>query len=166
MKIKDLGAVVEGIIESMSFAAGHKDKEKGYWTSDTDSGSRYGDDFYKNSDKYMYGDEEPPENPDYDPDLDLNLSNSNMREVFDELGFGDPDSNVPIDEFIAFTTQWLKRHIGKRSAEEPTTVDKSGGGATMIGGGKREGYFNEVIMMMNQIARTGKERGATHVWAA
>ncbi|SVC54358.1 uncharacterized protein METZ01_LOCUS307212, partial [marine metagenome] len=26
----------------MSFAAGHKDKEKGYWTSDTDSGSRYG----------------------------------------------------------------------------------------------------------------------------
>jgi len=53
MKIKELGAVVEGIIESMSFAAGHKDKEKGYWTSDTDSGSRYGDDFYKNSDKYM-----------------------------------------------------------------------------------------------------------------
>jgi hypothetical protein len=36
----------------------------------------------------------------------------------------------------------------------------------LIGGGKREGYFNEVIMMMNQIARTGKERGATHVWAA
>jgi hypothetical protein len=45
MKIKDLGAVVEGIIESMSFAAGHKDKEKGYWTSDTDSGSHHHNDF-------------------------------------------------------------------------------------------------------------------------
>ena len=164
MKIKDLGAVVEGIIESMSFSAGHKDKEKGYWTSDTDPGSRYGDEFYKTDWPY---DKEPPDNPDYDPELDLNLANANMRQVFDELGYGDDveGMNIPIDEFIGRSTQWLRKAINKRSPEEPTTVDKSGGGATMISGGKREGYFNEVIMLMNKIARTGKQRGATHVWA-
>ena len=160
MKIKELG-----LAESMSFAAGHKDKEKGYWTSDTDPGNIYGDEFYKNSDKYMHSDEEPPANPDYDEDLDLNLSNHNMRQVFDEPGYGNPDDSISIDEFIGKTTQWLKQHIGKRSKEEPTTVDKSGGGATMISGGLPEGYFNRVIMRMNSIARTGKERGATHVWA-
>ena len=38
MKIRDLD---EAFKESMSFSAGHKDKEKGYWTSDTDPGSPY-----------------------------------------------------------------------------------------------------------------------------
>ena len=162
MRIKDLD---ESIIESMSFSAGHKDKEKGYWVSDTDSGSPYGDEFYKTDWPY---DKEPPENPDYKPDLDLTLANANMRQVFDELGYGtdlEDMPNIPIDEFIGRSTQWLKKAIGKPSPEEPTTVDKSGGGATMISGGKREGYFNDVIKVMNKIARIGKENGATHVWA-
>ena len=59
----------------------------------------------------------------------------------------------------------IKKAINKPSPEEPTTVDRSGGGATMISGGKPEGYFNEVIMRMNKIARIGKQHGATHVWA-
>jgi hypothetical protein len=161
----------ELIIESMSFSAGHQEKRPDgiYWVGDTDSGDRYGSDFYKNSDKYMYGDEEAPENPDYKPELDLNLANANMREVFATLGYPtdlEEQKPFPIDEFIGRTTQWLQKNIGKRSAEEPTTVDKSGGGATMISGGKPEGYFNEVIMRMNKIARIGKDKGATHVWAA
>jgi hypothetical protein len=156
------------IVESMGFSAGHKD-EKGIWTSDTNSGDRYGPDFYKNSAKYMYGDEEAPENPDYKPELDLSLANSNMRQVMDELGYttdleGAPP--FPIDEFIAKTTQWLQKAIDKPSPEEPTYVDKSGGGATMISGGKPEGYYNRVIQRMSQIARTGKQDGATHVWTA
>ncbi len=36
---------------------------------------------------------------------------------------------------------------------------------TMTSGGKREGYFNDVIMRMNKIARDGKRMGATHVGA-
>ncbi|MAV94214.1 MAG: hypothetical protein CMA31_00830 [Euryarchaeota archaeon] len=158
MRIKDLDA---SLVEGMDFSAGHKDKEKGYWTSDTDSGSPYGDEFYKTDWPY---DKEPPENPEYKPDLDMHLSNSNMRQVMDELGY-DTEGNIPVDEFIGRSTQWLKKAIGKPSAEEPTTVDKSGGGATMISGGKREGYFNDAIMRMNKIARIGKENGATHVWA-
>ena len=161
MRIRE---VAKAIKEGVDFNAGHLNKEKGYWTSDTDPGSRYGDEFYKTDWPY---DKEPPDNPDYDPELDLNLANANMRQVFDELGYGDDveGMNIPIDEFIGRSTQWLRKAINKRSPEEPTTVDKSGGGATMISGGKREGYFNEVIMLMNKIARTGKQRGATHVWA-
>lgn len=156
----------ELIIESMSFSAGHKDQEKGYWTSDTDSGDRYEPDFYKNDWPY---DKDPKPGKDYNPELDLNLANTNMRQVFDELGYStDIEESPPIDinEFIGRTTQWLKKAIDKPSPEEPTTVDRSGGGATMISGGKPEGYFNEVIMRMNKIARIGKERGATHVWAS
>jgi hypothetical protein len=36
----------------------------------------------------------------------------------------------------------------------------------MIGGGKPEGYYNRIIKRMNEIARIGKENGATHVWAS
>jgi len=151
--------------ESMEFSAGHKDKKDGYWSSDTDPGSRYGADFYKNIDKYTDSNTEPPLNPKFDPDLNLTLANANMYEVMSELGY-DPDIEAPIDEFIGKTTHWLKQHIGKLSAEEPSTTEKGSQGATMISGGKREGYFNEIIMAMNKIARIGKQRGATHVWGA
>ena len=68
-----------------------------------------------------------------------------------------------IDEFIARTTQWLQKNIGKRSKEEPSRVDKQPGGMTMISGGKPEGYYNRIIKRMNEIARDGKKMGATHV---
>ncbi len=156
----------ELIIESMSFSAGHKDQEKGHWTSDTDSGDRYAPEVYRND--YPM-DKDPTPNPSYKPELDLNLANTNMRQVFDELGYStDIEESPPIDinEFIGRTTQWLQKAIDKPSPEEPVTVDKNPGGPTMYSGGKREGYFNEVIIAMNKIARIGKERGATHVWAA
>jgi len=74
--------------------------------------------------------------------------------------------NIPIDEFIARTTQWLQKAIGKPSPEQEPEVDATPGGATMIRGGMPEGYFNQVIKQMNHIARVGKENGATHVWAS
>jgi hypothetical protein len=150
--------------ESMEFSAGHKDKKDGYWSSDTDPGSRFAPEFYT-SDKYDDGSIPPPLNPNFDPDLNLTLANANMYEVMSELGY-DTEDNIPIDEFIGKTTHWLKQHIGKLSAEEPSTVEKGSQGATLISGGKEEGYFNDVIMRMNKIARIGKKRGATHVWSA
>jgi len=161
MRFREL---VQAIQESMSFTAGAKGKD-GYWRASVDSGDRYHPDVYKAD--YPY-DADPKPNPDYKPELDLNLANANMRQVFDELGYStDIEDSPPIDinEFIGRTTQWLKKAINKPSPEEPTTVDRSGGGATMISGGKPEGYFNEVIMRMNKIARIGKQHGATHVWA-
>ena len=154
--------------ESMSFSAGAKGKD-GYWRSSVESGDPYTDEFYKNTDKYMYGDEEAPANPDYKPDLDLTLSNSNMREVMAKLGYPtdlEERGPFPIDEFIAKTTQWLQKAIGKPSPGQEPQVQKTQHGATMISGGKPQGYFNRAIKQMNYIAREGKREGATHVWAS
>lgn len=156
------------LLESMSFSAGIKDPKTGYWNSVVDSGDPYTDEFYKNTDKYM-GDEEPPANPDYKPELDLTLSNASMRQVFQTLGYPtdlEDRSPFPIDEFIARTTQWLQKAIGKPSPEEKPEIVKQRYGATMISGGKPEGYFNKAIKDMNHIARVGKSNGATHIWAA
>jgi len=157
------------LLESMSFSAGHKDPKSNYWVSDTDSGDPYTDEFYKNTDKYMYSDDEPPANPDYKEELDLTLSNASMRDVMNTLGYTTDLENsapFPIDEFIARTTQWLQKNIGKLSPEIKPEIAKRPHGATMIGGGKPEGYYNRIIKRMNEIARTGKENGATHVWAS
>ena len=57
-------------------------------------------------------------------------------------------SPVPAKEFIARTTQWLQKNIGKRSPEEPATRD-----GNMISGGKPEGYMNQMVKAHNEIAR-------------
>ena len=84
------------------------------------------------------------------------MSNASMRQFLDALGYN-PDfedqSPVPAKEFIARTTQWLQKNIGKRSPEEPTTIDQNPGGATMIGGGKPEGYMNQMVKAHNELAR-------------
>jgi hypothetical protein len=84
------------------------------------------------------------------------MSNASMRQFLDALGY-DSDfedmSPVPAKEFIARTTQWLQKNIGKPSPEEPTTIDQNPGGATMIGGGKPEGYMNQMVKAHNEIAR-------------
>jgi hypothetical protein len=74
-----------------------------------------------------------------------------MRTFLDTLGY-DSDfeemSPVPAKEFIARTTQWLQKNIGKPSAEEPTTQD-----GNMISVGKPQGYMNELVMAHNEVAR-------------
>ena len=157
------------LLESMSFSAGVKDPKNGYWKSVVDSGDVYTADFYKDPDKYMGDDEEAVRNPNYKPELDLTLSNASMRQVFQTLGYPtdlEDRSPFPIDEFIARTTQWLQKAIGKPSPEEKPEIVKQRYGATMISGGKPEGYFNRVIKDMNYISRAGKAKGATHIWAA
>ena len=91
-----------------------------------------------------------------------------MREVLDTLGMDSDFENagpVPIDQFINLSTQWLQKHVGKTSAEEPDTVTQEPGSARMIDGGKPEGYFNQAIMHLNQTARRIKEKYTqlTHV---
>ena len=141
----------------MSFHAYKKDPEKGYFRMVTGDQERYKDEVYKTD---FAGDPKDYINPNYDPDHDLNLSNANAYEVFDVLGYDVYDGSVPIDEFIARATQWLQKNIGKPSQEQPATQD-----GNIISGGKREGYYNDVIMRMNKIARDGKRMGATHVGA-
>ena len=89
------------------------------------------------------------------------LSNASMRQFLTLLGYPadfEEMSAVPIDEFIGVSTQWLKKNIGKPSQEIPTTVDRSGGGATMIGGGKPEGWDNRQVQHHNELARKIKSK--------
>ena len=84
------------------------------------------------------------------------MSNASMRQFLDALGYNadfEDQSPVPAKEFIARTTQWLQKNIGKRSPEEPTTIDQNPGGATMIGGGKPEGHMNQMVKAHNELAR-------------
>ena len=130
---------------------------------------------------------EPPQNPEYRPDLDLNLSNANMAYILgDVLGYPRDDGfHIPIDHFLGKAQIWLQKNLGQTAAavpsyEHPRKFDRqvtndpetgvstiSGGpqGARVIDVGRREGYDNETIMRMVKIASLGKERGATHVSA-
>jgi len=89
------------------------------------------------------------------------LSNASMREFLTGLGYSGDFENmsaVPVDEFIGVSTQWLKKNIGKRSPEEPTTIDKNPDGPTMISGGKPEGYMNQQVKLHNELARKIKSK--------
>ena len=124
------------------------------------------------TDYYIYPDgwswdrtDEPPLNPDYRGDLDLHLSNRNMRDVMRALGYELPEGGgvLPIDEVIGRATQWLKRNIDKSSIGTRTITTKCAGGAEFVDVGRRRGYLNERIHNIATIAREGKERGATHI---
>lgn len=96
------------------------------------------------------------------------FSNASLREVLSELGLDTDFENagpMPIEQFINISTQWLRSNIGKTSAEEPDTISQEPGSATMIGGAKPAGYFNQAIMHLNQTARKIKEKypQLTHV---
>ncbi len=156
------------VAEGMGFhvAKSEKRDDGTYWNPVLDSGDRYEPDAYKRD---WPANKMPKDNPDHKPEWDIHLSNHNAREVMGTLGYPtdlEDQSPFPVDEFIGRTTQWLQKSIGKPSPAEPTTVDRSGGGATMYSGGKDEGYFNRVIKGLNKMARDGKAAGGTHVYFA
>ena len=158
MRLKEFNSITEG----MSFHAYKKNPGQKYFSMVTGDEDKYDDKVY---DRGFDGDAKDFVNPKYNPEHDLHLSNANAYAVFDVLGYDVYDGSVPIDEFIARATQWLQKNIGKPSAAQDAEVEKTPGGMTAITGGKREGYFNDVIMRMNKIARDGKAMGATHVGA-
>lgn len=150
--------------EGMSFHAYKKDPKKGYWMMVTGDESQFQDVVYTNDFDRSGKDPFDYQNPKYKEEHDLHLSNMSAYDVFDTIGY-DAEDTIPIDEFIAKTTQWLQKNIGKPSREEPSQVDKTPDGPTIYSGGKSEGYYNRIIKQMNQIARDGKAMGATHVGA-
>ena len=96
------------------------------------------------------------------------LSNHSVRQILGALGL-DTDFEyagpIEIDKFINISTEWLKNNINKPSAEVPTTVDRSRGGATMYSGGRDEGWINRMVMTFNKEARRIKQAhpDLTHV---
>ena len=96
------------------------------------------------------------------------LSNHSVREILGALGLDtsfEDAGPIEIDKFINISTEWLKKNIDKPSTQVPTTVDKSGGGATMISGGRPEGWINQIVMTFNKEGRRIKQEypDLTHV---
>ena len=96
------------------------------------------------------------------------LSNHSVREILGALGLDtsfEDAGPIEIDKFINISTGWLKKNLDKPSAEVPTTVDRSGGGATMYSGGRDEGWINRMVMTFNKEARRIKQAhpDLTHV---
>jgi hypothetical protein len=141
--VKNAMKINEVIQEGATMNAYYRDEKKGYWSF---------------SDGYR--DDESVKGPYF--------SNASMREILSTLGMNpdfEEDSPMPIDQFINLTTQWLKKNVGKQSEPEEPEVTKEPGSATMISGGRPEGYFNQAIMALNQTARKIREKypELTHV---
>ena len=102
-------------------------------------------------------------NPDYRPDLELNLSNANfvylMRDVLCFEGNAYGGFEVDINVFITVAQKWLRNNLGKPSKEVPEVEEIGPCGATLVQCGIREGYENEKIHRMVIIAQQGKEHG-------
>jgi hypothetical protein len=162
--------ISEVLNESMGFDAvsleQNPDFPKGVWGSVFPPESLEPYDYKRMHDMDYDG---PPKNPEYNPELDMSLSNSNMSMILrDVLGFNGDSSDgfhIPIDQFINISTKWLQGKIGKQSQEVDSVVSQEPGKATMVDVGRPQGYENDVIMLMNKIAREGKAKGATHVGA-
>lgn len=122
--------------------------------------------YYSYPDGWCYRSlDEPPRNPKYREELQLNLSNRNMGILIAALGYEISSDGlmVPIREFLQAATFWLQENIGKKS--EGFDSDHVGGrGARFIEGGLREGYVNEKMYKAVVIAREGLARGATHLF--
>jgi hypothetical protein len=105
-------------------------------------------------------------NPRYRPELDINLSNVNAAAVAAALGWHIVDSylEVPIDQAIAACTDYLQRHIGRRSPELPARI--IAGNPRFIDCGRREGYIEHQVHRIALMLREAKARGATHLMAA
>lgn len=142
--------VNEVINESMDFTATKLNADKGYW--EAVSGN------------------------------DINLSNANMYSLMrNTLGFKGDEAgfHIPIDEFIQTASKWYMRNSEPEPAipssiehgemrnrtDSQTGQSRIGRGATIINQGKREGYSQEKVLSMIEIAKEGKEKGATHVSA-
>ena len=149
---------IQNVTEGMSFHAYKKDPEKGYFRMVTGDESQFQDIVYTNDFDRSGKDAYDYINPKYKEEHDLHLSNMSAYDVFDVIGYDADSGSVPIDEFIAKTTQWLQQNIGKPSQEQPATQD-----GNIISGGRPAGYYNRVIKQINSIARDGKAMGATHV---
>ncbi|SVD40897.1 uncharacterized protein METZ01_LOCUS393751 [marine metagenome] len=96
------------------------------------------------------------------------LSNNSARMVLDTLGldsYFEEAGPIELDKFINISTQWLRKHLDKQSAEIPTISDENPGGATMVSVGREEGYMNNMIMAFNKEARRFKSEypEVTHV---
>lgn len=107
-----------------------------------------------------------PENPDYRPELDINVSNQNFGLVIRTLGYeyGEGDFMTPAFEFLAACRSWLAKNLNKPSTSIPATP--MFGRENFIDCGVPENYLNRTIYRLAVFAAAAVERGGTVIYAA
>ncbi len=134
----------------------------------------------------------PIKNWAYRPELELNLTNSNMIYIiYEVLGLTNEDYIsrnedgdiysfiIPVDIFLTVTQVWLQKRLGETTGAVPgheyprhVKVVHDGNVATIhrgprvFEGGRREGYDEQTVYRMVVIANEGKKNGATHIGAS
>lgn len=108
---------------------------------------------------------EPPRNPGYREDLQLNLTHENMKRMMMLLGYRLDETYglvLTVDEFLVSGTRWLRGNLNSRS-RAIRAPKISGGGVVLIQNSVSEADLNRNILKAVKIVREGKARGATHV---
>lgn len=110
----------------------------------------------------------PPPNPSYRPELDMNLTHRNMRDVLNAVGYELDEDGLLVDiqQFIRAVTLWRTTNLTTESPGLDASILKAPGRAAVIDCGRRPGYINDKIQQAGQIAVEGRQRGATHICVA
>ena len=98
-------------------------------------------------------------------DFALNVCNANGSELLLTLGLIPmPNGDVmPIDVFANLVTAALRRHLGRRSPEIPTTREVVPGEITIIYPGREEGYIERRLHDLASLVQRSRCIGATHI---
>ena len=144
---------------SISFYAG---KREGDFVSCVFDKKEVTERSYKN-----YDDDEGTPNPEYRPELDVNMANRNAAYVLLQLGIilEDGHFSTPVEEFINRCTNLLKGSLkGGKKQGLLTTVQAEPGHATMIDCGVERGYVERQVLRLSILAQEGKARGAEVIY--
>lgn len=105
---------------------------------------------------------------DREPDAEINLSNHNAHAMLDELGLGAEAAElgaygvvcIPLDDFGSAVQRWRAR--GVPDAGEAPRVDAAAGRCTIVHGGRRPGYYDDLLQRIDRLLHAGRDKGATH----
>jgi hypothetical protein len=106
-------------------------------------------------------------NPDYNPVLDVNLTNRNMRIVLAALNIEliEDHFHMNAKEFQARCVAWLRANIGKQPIVGfETTKHKNENGPTVFDCGISDGYLNKNIQRLSALASAVIEMGADIIY--
>ena len=97
---------------------------------------------------------------DFVKNLDIDMSNGKARMVLNALGLPDTDDlcgHMDRVQFANLCASWLQQHIGKQSAKLEVSVTRGSLGATFIDCGVPEGYINQRIRQLSEVARAADD---------
>lgn len=113
--------------------------------------------------EWLNSDVDAVPNPDYDPRIDVNLSNVNAREILGILGQYMHGAPLPIEQFINLVAIARRSYFNRTSPALQGSVYRDGSGVAFIDCGRDEGYVERVLARLSSLSQASKDYGATHI---